>query len=77
MKKLIFTALVGLAMVGFTGCTTGGDADAGAKCSASGKCASSKTKKCAASGKCAGDKVKKAVAKKCAAGKCAAGKCGK
>lgn len=76
MKKLIFTALVGLAMVGFTGCTTGGDAEAGAKCSASGKCASSK--KCASSGKCAGDKVKKEVAKKCSAsGKCAGGKCGK
>ena len=70
MKKLIFTALVGLAMVGVTGCTTGGDAEAGTKCATSGKCASSK--------KCAGDKVEKAVAKKCAAsGKCAGGKCGK
>ena len=63
MKKLIFTALVGLAMVTFTGCTTGGDAGAGTKCSASGKCA--------------GDKAEKAVAKKCAAGKYTAGKCGK
>ena len=69
MKNMIFTALVGLAMVGFTGCTTGGDADAGAKCSASSKCA--------ASGKCSEDKVQKAVATKCAAdGKCASGKCG-
>ena len=47
MKKLIFTALVGLAMVGFTGCTTGGDATASAKCAACGKCASLKAKKCA------------------------------
>ncbi|HIP28646.1 MAG TPA: hypothetical protein EYG82_05660 [Sulfurovum sp.] len=77
MKKLIFTALVGLAMVGFTGCTTGGDAKANSKCSASGKCAESKAKKCAASGKCAADKAKVA-AKKCASsGKCASGKCGK
>ncbi len=68
MKNLLFTALVGFAMVSVTGCTTGSDADAGAKCSASGKCASAK--KCSASGKCAGDKVKKAVAKKCASGKC-------
>jgi len=55
MKKLIFTALVGLAMVAFTGCTTADDAKAGAKCAASGKCAGDKTKsaaKCAASGKC-------------------------
>ena len=66
MKDLLFTALVGFAMVSVTGCTTG--SDAGAKCSASGKCASAK--KCSASGKCAGDKVKKAVAKKCASGKC-------
>jgi len=70
MKKLLFTALVGLAMLGFTGCTTGSDAAAATKCS--------KSKKCASSGKCAGDKVKKAVAKKCATnGKCASGKCGK
>ena len=63
MKKLLFTALVGLAMVGFIGCTTGGDAETGTKCSASGKCA--------------GDQAK-TVAKKCAAdGKCAGGKCGK
>ena len=71
MKKLIFTALVGLAMVGFTGCTTGNDA-AASKCQ-SGKCDGAK--KCQASGKC-GDAKK--VAKKCdGAKKCAAGKCGK
>jgi len=64
MKKLIFTTLVGLAMIGFTGCTTGDDAAADAKCSAGDKCASSK--KCASSGKCDAKKV----AKKCAAGKC-------
>lgn len=55
MKKLIFTALVGLAMVAFTGCTTADDAKVGAKCAASGKCAGDKAKaakKCAASGKC-------------------------
>ena len=66
MKKLIFTALMGLAMVGFTGCTTSSDAEAGTKCSASGKCAKD--------GKCKSKKI----AKKCtASGKCAAGKCGK
>ena len=65
MKQLIFTALVGLAMVGFTGCTTGSDAQANtkAKCSASGKCASG--------GKCSSGKCKsKKMSKKCAAGKC-------
>jgi len=60
MKNLIFTGLVGLAMVAFTGCTTGGDAAAGTKCSSS--------KKCASSGKCAAKKA----AKKCAS----SGKCG-
>ena len=68
MKKLIFTALVGLSMVAFTGCTTGNDAKANtsAKCSASGKCSTS--------GKCSAKKV----AKKCSAsGKCSSGKCGK
>ena len=63
MKNLIFTALVGLAMVGFTGCTNGTDAkvtkcqankcDSSKKCKASGKCGDAKkSKKCAASGKC-------------------------
>ena len=47
MKKLIFSSLVGLALVAFTGCTTGNDAKA-AKCQ-SGKCDGAK--KCAA-GKC-------------------------
>ena len=71
MKNLVFTALMGLAMVGFTGCTNSSDAEV-AKCQ-SGKCQSAKkcdgSKKCEASGKC-GDAKK---AKKCAA----SGKCGK
>ena len=72
MKKLIFSSLVGLALVAFTGCTNGSDAAAASKCQ-SGKCDGSK--KCQASGKC-GDAKK--VAKKCdGAKKCAAGKCGK
>ena len=54
MKKLIFSSLVGLALVAFTGCTTGNDASAG-KCDGA--------KKCQASGKCD-------VSKKCSAGKC-------
>jgi len=72
MKKLIFTALLGLGMVAFTGCTNSNDAEASAsKCAASGKCDSAK--KCSANAKCDAKKV----TKKCAAGKCAAGKCGK
>ena len=69
MKKLIFASILGLALVAFTGCTTGNDANAGMKCQA-GKCQTGKckgAKKCAASGKC--DSAKK-VAKKCAASKC-------
>ena len=69
MKKLIFTALVGLSMIAFTGCTTGNDASANtnnAKCSASGKCSTS--------GKCSSKKIDK----KCSSsGKCSSGKCGK
>ncbi len=46
MKKLIFSALLGLALVAFVGCTTGSDAEttvkAETKCSASGKCSSGK-----------------------------------
>ncbi len=67
MKKLIFSSLVGLALIAFTGCTTG--SDAGMKCQA-GKCQSGKckgAKKCATSSKCGNAKK---VAKKCAAGKC-------
>ena len=59
MKKLIFSALLGLAMVAFTGCTSGNDAETEAKCSASSKCdgakkcdASKTAKKCDSSGKC-------------------------
>ena len=72
MKKLIFSSLVGLALIAFTGCTTGDDAEAGMKCQA-GKCQTGKckgapdtAKKCGTS-KC-GD-AKKVVAK-CSGGKC-------
>lgn len=60
MKKLIFTSILGLALVAFTGCTTSNDTNMGVKCSASGKCDSAKkvAKKCAA-GKCAGGKCGK------------------
>jgi len=69
MKKLIFSSLVGLALIAFTGCTTSGDAQAGAKCSSS-KCQGDKrTSKCGTNSKC-GD-AKKVVAK------CSGGKCGK
>ena len=62
MKKLLFTAILGLAVVAINGCTTGNDA-AAQKCQA-GKCQV---------GKCAGAPKKAAL--KCAPGKCAAGKC--
>jgi len=67
MKNLVFTALVGLAMVGFTGCTN--SADAAPKCQ-SGKCDGAK--KCDSTKKC-GDAKKEAKkcdgAKKCAGAK--------
>ena len=63
MKKLIFSSLIGLALVAFTGCTNGSDAET-SKCK-SGKCDGAK--KCQAIGKC-GDAKK--VAKKCSSGKC-------
>jgi hypothetical protein len=53
MKSLIFSTLVGLALVSFTGCTTSDDAGV-SKCQ-SGKCESGKckgAKKCASSKKC-------------------------
>jgi hypothetical protein len=51
LKKLLFTSLLGLAMVAFTGCTDGKDA-------AAGKCDSAKTVKTKCdSGKC--DSAKK------------------
>ena len=59
MKKLIFSSLLGLALVAFTGCTNGSDAGA-SKCQ-SGKCDSAKkcdgaaketAAKCQASSKC-------------------------
>ena len=56
MKKLIFSSLVGLALVAFTGCTNGNDAQA-EKCQ-SGKCDGAK--KCDGAVKCdAGKAVKK------------------
>ncbi len=66
MKKLIFSSLVGLALVAFTGCTDKSGVEADAKCSASSKCSGDKTTKCS------GDKAKK-VATKCST----SGKCGK
>lgn len=63
MKTLIFSSLVGLALVAFTGCTNSNEAKPEAKCQ-SGKCDSAKkeskkcdsakkeSKKCQASGKC-------------------------
>lgn len=61
LRNILFTSLLGLAMVAFTGCTDGKDAATG-KCNA-GKCDSAKkvTKKCG-EGKC--DSAKKTT-KKC------------
>jgi len=65
-KKLIFSSLVGLALVAFTGCTDGDKAEVGTKCSSS-KCqGDKKASKCGTSSKC-GD-AKKVVAK-CSGGK--------
>ncbi len=50
MKKLIFSSLVGLALVAFTGCTNGSDVGAS-------KCQSGK---CDGAAKCSGDKAKEA-----------------
>jgi len=61
MKKLIFGSLLGFALVAFTGCTTGDDAEAGMKCQ-SGKCQSAS--------KCSGDKAKETAAKCSASSKC-------
>ena len=65
MKKLIFSSLVGLALVAFTGCTNGSDASSGTKCSG--------TSKCDGASKCDGNKV----AKKCDSASSAVEKCGK
>lgn len=56
LKKLLIGSLFTVALITFTGCTNGNDADAG-KCGA-GKCDSAKTveKKCD-SGKCDGAKA--------------------
>lgn len=56
MKKIIFSSLIGLALVAFTGCTNSDNAEAEAKCSASSKCDGAT--------KCSGDKAKE-VATKC------------
>jgi hypothetical protein len=63
MKKLIFSSLVGLALVAFTGCTNGSDAE---------------TEKCQ-SGKCDGAQKcdAKTPAKKCDGASSAVEKCGK
>ena len=67
MKKFIFSSLVGLALVAFTGCTNSNEPTV-SKCNA-GKCNGNKkvAKKCQASSKCGGDKK---VVKKCGDGKC-------
>lgn len=64
-KKILFTSLLGLSMVAFTGCTDGKDGDT-SKCNA-GKCDSAKktAEKCG-EGKC--DSAKKIVTKE--EGKC-------
>ncbi len=69
MKKLIFSSLVGLALVAFTGCTNGSDAET-EKCQ-SGKCDGSK--KCDGAQKCDA----KTPSKKCDAASSAVEKCGK
>lgn len=66
MKKLIFSSLIGLALLAFTGCTNGSDATV-SKCQT---CECDKAKKCDGPKKC--DSTKK-----CSTGKCSAGKCGK
>ncbi len=58
MKNIIFSSIVGFALIAFTGCTTGNDVKTAkcqsGKCQASGKCANAKkmTKKCASGAKC-------------------------
>ena len=59
MKNLLFSALLGLALVSFTGCTKGNDADTGAKCSSANKCSGDmngdkSNKKCSTNLKCGG-----------------------
>jgi hypothetical protein len=50
MKKLIFSSLIGLALIAFTGCTKNYDAEAEAKCS--GDKAKEVATKCSTSSKC-------------------------
>ncbi len=71
MKKLIFSSLVGLALVAFTGCSHGNDAEVGTKCSGTSKCDTAK--KCDSASKCDGNKV----ATKCDSASSAVEKCGK
>lgn len=56
MKKLIFNAFIGLAMLAFTGCTKNSNTKVDTKCSASSKCSGGTVKtvttKCDASKKC-------------------------
>jgi len=63
MKKLIFSSLLGFALITFTGCTDSNNVDAETKCQ-TGKSQMNKAK----SAKCAGDK--NAVAKCSASRKC-------
>ena len=51
MKKLLFSSLIGLALISFSACTNNNNAEAEAKCNA-GKCQTDKAK----SSKCGGDK---------------------
>jgi len=65
MKKVVFTALVGLSLIGFTGCMSGimgGKCMGSSKCESSGKCGDStdEEKKCASSGKCDGSSTDEA-----------------
>jgi len=74
MKTLLFSSIMALGLMAFTGCTHSGDATP-AKCSAK-KCDASKkcdaTKKCAMAKKCNASKKEK-TAKKCDSGKCSTG----
>ena len=55
MKNLLFSSLLGLALIAFTGCTKGNNTDAGAKCSSASKCSGDKnSKKCSTGIKCGG-----------------------
>jgi len=59
MKKVLFSSIVGFALISLSGCTSSSDAKVASKCQA-GKCDSAKkvsaTAKCKANGKCAAGK---------------------